>query len=535
MKNRISFHSSFFLEEKMADSTTTSKSLLLEACTDINVDIEIIKDLIEKGVDINLQDADGWTALFAACNDGNAQLTDILLNADADPNISTNEGTWEGISPLMRASQTGNHEIVKLLIQKGADVNKKDQDGWTALHWACDEQRDGHDQVVDLLLQANADVNICSTVAKLSPLMLACDDKFPQAVKSLLDKEADVNLQQEDGKTALYIACDHNEDEIVEMLLSSDADPNICTNEKTSPLIVASQNGYGKIVQSLLKKENISVDQQQDDGQTALFIACDAPFGAENSNWVVNMLLDAKADPNICTNEKTSPLIKASQHGYDKIMKNLLQRGANIDHQDEGGRTALYVAINNSSGKAVDILLGANADPNLCNNEKKSPLMIASEEGYYSLLMQLLEKGAEINKQDETGWTALYYAVYHEKNTEVDILINANADVNICTMEKKSPLMSACEDGYYKIVKQLLRKGADVTKRDGNGQTAFAKAKENRHDTLLPMLIDANKGNKEEFKDQDLDSRVNHLFEKMVEMQDTIKSTHALLQAKFSK
>ena len=98
----------------MADSTTTSKSLLLEACTDINVDIEIIKDLIEKGVDINLQDADGWTALFAACNDGNAQLTGILLNADADPNISTNEGTWEGMSPLMRVSQTGNHEIVKL-------------------------------------------------------------------------------------------------------------------------------------------------------------------------------------------------------------------------------------------------------------------------------------------------------------------------------------------------------------------------------------------------------------------------------------
>ena len=159
--------------------------------------------------------------------------------------------------------------------------------------------------------------------------------------------------------------------------------------------------------------------------------------------------------------------------------------------------------------------------------------MIASEEGYYSALMQLLEKGAEINKQDETGWTALYYAVYHEKNTEVDILINANADVNICTTEKKSPLMSACEDGYYKIVKQLLRKGADVTKRDGSGQTAFAKAKEHGHFTLQPMLIEANKGNK--LKDQDLDSRVNHLFEKMVEMQDTIKSTHALLQAKFGK
>merc|ERR1711935_300372 len=78
---------------------------------------------------------------------------------------------------------------------------------------------------------------------------------------------------------------------------------------------------------------------------------------------------------------------------------------------------------------------------------------------------------------------------------------NADADVNICTTDNKSPLMSACEDGYYKIVKQLLRRGANVTKRDGNGQTAYAKAKENRHDTLLPMLIDANKGNKEEFKD----------------------------------
>ena len=58
-------------------------------------------------------------------------------------------------------------------------------------------------------------------------------------------------------------------------------------------------------------------------------------------------------------------------------MKNLLQKGANIDHQDEDGRTALYVAVNNYSPLGVDILLGANADPNLCNNKKKSPLMIA--------------------------------------------------------------------------------------------------------------------------------------------------------------
>ena len=96
------------------------------------------------------------------------------------------------------------------------------------------------------------------------------------------------------------------------MLLSSDADPNICNNEKTSPLIIASRQGYGKIVQSLLKKEDIGVDQQQDNGQTALFNACNAPYGAENSNEIVNMLLDAKADPNVCRNEKTSPLMKAS-------------------------------------------------------------------------------------------------------------------------------------------------------------------------------------------------------------------------------
>ena len=59
----------------------------------------------------------------------------------------------------MSACTKGYVDIVKILLEKGAEINKQDQDGWTALHWASDE---GHQAVVDILLEANPDLSIFS-------------------------------------------------------------------------------------------------------------------------------------------------------------------------------------------------------------------------------------------------------------------------------------------------------------------------------------------------------------------------------------
>ena len=75
-------------------------------------------------------------------------------------------------------------------------------------------------------------------------------------------------------------------------------------------------------------------------------------------------------------------------------------------------------------------------------------------------------------------------------------------------------------------------KGADVTKRDEDRNTALSLAKNRGHDAIIAMLIDANKGNKEpkEVGDQDSDDRIAQLEAKMAEMQDTLNSIQLALQ-----
>ena len=100
-----------------------------------------------------------------------------------------------------------------------------------------------------------------------------------------------------------------------------------------------------------------------------------------------------------------------------------------------------------------------------------TPLTIAAKNGHGKVISQLLEKNAEIDYKDYDGWTALFWACWKEKDEVVEILLDANADPNICRISKnRSPLIEAAERGYPTIVEKLLAaKNIDVNHRD-NGE-----------------------------------------------------------------
>ena len=113
----------------MAD--ITKNCLLLEASFEGNV--EVIKELLKKNVDINYQDKDGWTSLALSCKKGHKEALDILLDANADPNIYTKANS----SPLMIALTKSyfNGQVVtaesqisipEKVFQKGAHINHQD-------------------------------------------------------------------------------------------------------------------------------------------------------------------------------------------------------------------------------------------------------------------------------------------------------------------------------------------------------------------------------------------------------------------------
>ena len=120
-----------------------------------NNDINRVNSILNNGKEnINAKDRDGWTALIWASCKGYLEIVKYLVENGADIDAKDNEG-W---SALMEASYEGHLKVVKYLVEKGIDrVNVKDNDGWTALMRASWR---GYLEIVQYLVEIGADINI---------------------------------------------------------------------------------------------------------------------------------------------------------------------------------------------------------------------------------------------------------------------------------------------------------------------------------------------------------------------------------------
>ena len=156
------------------------------------------------------------------------------------------------------------------------------------------------------------------------------------------------------------------------------------------------------------------------DHGTALFYASE--FGNVD---VVDALLEANADPNICDEYDNFPLMVASEKSHVQIVtKLLLQENTDINKRGNIGWTALFYACFNGNEDVVDVLLDANADPNICASLGWSPLIMASHWGYSQIVQKLLNHNADISKKNDDGDTALSIARFRKRDEVVAILEN---------------------------------------------------------------------------------------------------------------
>ena len=158
-------------------------------------------------------------ALVKACEDGNADVVEILLENDAYVSASDKAGS----TAIICAAKNGHVDVVKVLIQNGADVNDSDYRERTALHFAA--QR-GDVDVVKVLIQNGADVNAVDTECQFTALQYAAQHGHVDVAKVLIQNGADVNAVDEWKQTALHIAALEGHVDIVKVLLQNGADVN---------------------------------------------------------------------------------------------------------------------------------------------------------------------------------------------------------------------------------------------------------------------------------------------------------------------
>lgn len=139
------------VQEIEASANLGSTSPLMEAV--ISGDAQQVNNLLQKGENIDAQDAEGWTSLYWAVQASDIEMTKILLNAGANPNIEN----YYGVVPIMTAAGNGSLEIVQLLLDTEAVIDHQDYDGRTPLMYAVSFEQTN---AVQQLLESGADVKI---------------------------------------------------------------------------------------------------------------------------------------------------------------------------------------------------------------------------------------------------------------------------------------------------------------------------------------------------------------------------------------
>lgn len=313
--------------------------------------VRLVRLLIDMGSDVHATDGDGWTALMKATAAGSSEVVNLLLECGADPNGPNNdnygallilsvekgnlqiveslvshganvepqkskicyEGEGGRLSPLEVATWLDHFDIVKVLIDSGAEVTE----------WALDKaQESGHEETFHLLAQNyDYDTSNHDTFEPppekesygSTPLILEVQRGDATGVEKSLTRGSDPDLVYNMSRTALMLACINGHSEIVELLLDAGAKLDVRDAYGYTPLMLCAQRGRVKCAKLLLEK-GADVNQVDNDSRSALMWAV-----GNNRLPLVAVLLEAGADSRLKDTSGRTALHLAQYHQYREI------------------------------------------------------------------------------------------------------------------------------------------------------------------------------------------------------------------------
>ena len=377
-------------------------------------------------------------------------VTPVSAGVRQDP--KTREELDQHLLSILDQRETPSVETVQLLLTKGADVNARSDDG-TALMMAV---RWGHAEIVKLLLEAGAQVDARHRLG-YSALMMSVGRSIPEMnpprgqplpppaaeiMSLLLAKGADVNFLGRDGETALM---EVNSAEKVRLLVARGAQVNTRDKEARTALMFAVDRGDVEVVEALLQA------------------------GADAS--VVNekgapALMYALQEPSPYNREEPAKLMKRRI----EAARLLLSSGSvgDINAQNEHGETVLMRAVNLGEPELVKALLDHGADVNR-NDVLGSTAVILAYEKDQTAIQELLQRKANRRQPRLVLNAFLRAAVGRKDQAKVKELLKAGADANHeyaigydHPNIKRTVLILAAQMGDPAIVQMLLAAGANV-------------------------------------------------------------------------
>ncbi len=416
-------------------------------------------------------------------------ITGCHTPVDTEQNGKTNveqTAVKENDDPLLiKAAEQGDTSTVLSLLQKGADINGKDERGRTAI-------------------------------------MAATHGNHPETVKALIDAGADVNLQDDILDNPFLYAGAEGLLEIVKLTIDAGADTKLTNRYGGTALIPASEHAYVEVVKELLTHSSIEVNHVNNLGWTALLEAIILGDGGPGHQQVVQLLVDHGADVRIADKNGVTPLMHARERGFTEIEQMLLKesknagafinaaekgdttavlsflkKGVDINSKDAKGRTAVMAATHGNHPETVKALIQEGADINIRDNRSDNPFLYAGAEGLLEILKLTIDAGADTKLTNRFNGTALIPASEHAHVEVVkEILERTDVDVNHINRSGWTALLEAIVLGnggldHQKVVQLLVDHGADVQIPDKAGVTPLQHAKKRGYTKIEQILLKA--------------------------------------------
>ncbi|KAL3435422.1 ankyrin repeat-containing domain protein [Aspergillus tetrazonus] len=431
---------------------------------------------------------------------------------------------------LQAAAYSGDLEAVKLLLDRGADVNIQAGEHGTALQAAAYQ---GYQDIVKLLLDHDAEVNILGGYYGTA-LQAAAYMGHQDIVKLLLDHDAEVNILGGYYRTALQAAVYQGDVEVVRLLLDHDADVNIQAGEHETALQAAASIGHQDIVKLLLDG-GADVNIQADTVKLLLDRGADAAV-YQGDVEVVRLLLDHDAD-----------LLHSGDIHTDTV-KLLLDRGADVNIQGGKYGNALQAAVIGQEYQTAKLLLDRGADVQYslllvpaaaglvnapdCNGQTlfrtrlrawpttkiqaiacdtdflgRTPVHLAATNGDIGMLQTLLKFSPsliDLNCQDIDGFAPLHCAVKNHTSEAVKWLIEHGAMVDAKDFTMTTPLQLASQPKNYGIFCLLLSKVTEIKMTASDLRESFSNIKRKQ------ILLSRNEKDENIFQAMDYQEVVRH-------------------------
>jgi ankyrin repeat protein len=449
-----------------------------------NNDMPMVEACLEQGADLEaFEESNGYRPLHIAVDSGRCQMVKFLLSSGA--NTASVDNCYN--TALHRASSRGCTDCISALIDAGAEVNAKGQDGKSPLSFAASH---GHVSAMNLLLSLKADVEFQSLLSNdLHPAQASWLYRQFGAIESFVDegKRGELMFDARDyGVSPLTMAAMTGSISAVETLLKAGANINGAGKRNIRPIHGAT---YAPNKETLLYLLKNGADRWKctEGGNSILHTA--AQYGNLDA---MEYLVSTGSDLADRNHDLEQPLHLAARHGQHDAVRMLLKLGASIESSDTKGCTPLIRATSSGRQAVVELLLENGANIEAATVKGDRPLHFSTYNNNLKLSKTLLERGASCECTSLDGRTPFHGASESSFGSieMLQLLLDHGAQIDSAAADGRLPIHRAAKHGRYDLVRFLLNQGTDIDVEGANGRSPIHFAAAQRSPHTLALLIE---------------------------------------------